>query len=232
MAFNESHPIRATIKILWKEKYKQLKQDYENKLKSNCEIYQNENRKKEVLKHITNSYDFYDKYDVIGEIKCNTPKSSYIIKEQLDPLRTSFDLFNDKEHIKEAVKFVKNLLKETIRENRSGLKPFSSYKFSVVYSLNNVPFQTPTFKSLLLRNIPILLGWFLVPITQIADIYFNNKININTSDLSKVDLPTAIQITVSNINKIQIVVSFIIIIAIYLIATYSEWRQKQNVIRF
>lgn len=230
MVFNDSHPIRATITIIWKEKYKSLKQNFDNKLKSNCDIYSQENKRKELLKLITPTTEFYDKFDIIGELKSHNPKCSYIIKEQLDDLRTSFDLFNDKDNIKSTVKFVKDLLRKTIAENNDFRLIFTSkaYNWATVYSLNSVSFQKQSFGGCLLENLPILLGWILIPAIKVGNVYFSSTNNLNIKNIS---LGEAIGEALGSINKTEMAISLLLIAFFYFLVSIIKWRQKQHGIR-
>jgi len=230
MVFNDSHPIRATITIIWKEKYKQLKEDFENKLRSNCEIYSQENKRKEHLKLITSNTEFYDKFDIIGVLRGDTPKCSYIIKEDLDELRTSLDLFNDKEHIKSSVNFVKKLIKKTIKDSKDFkiVFPLKAYSWTEVYSLNSVIFQKQSFGSVLLENLPVLLGWTLVPAIKIGNIYFGSANNIKMNNFT---LLGSIGQAFGSINKTEMLASLLFIGIIYLGISTIKWRKSKNEIR-
>lgn len=233
MVFNDSHPIRATITIIWKKKYIDLKKEFENKLKHNCDLSSQKKKKEEILKLVTPSLEFFDKYDIIGELKSHTSKPSYIIKEKLDRTRTSFDLFNDVEHIKGAVKFVRELLKKTIRETKkySLVITSNAYSWTKIYSLNNVNFKTYSFPQTLIKNLPLLLGWFILPLTKISNSYYNIENNINLNDLD-LSVGRSISTALGNLNQIEITASILIILVIYLLISVINWRQKQNVIRF
>lgn len=234
MVFNDSHPIRATITIIWKKKYSDLKKEFENKLKSNCDLYEQENKKKELLKWITPSTDFYDKFDIIGELKSHTPKPSYIIKEKLDTNRTSFDLFNDREHIREAVKFIKKLLKITIRENKETNLIITSkaYNWTEVYLINSVNFQKPSFSSILSENIPILIGWIIFPVIKIVNIYSNTEKNLSSTNLNNLDVANALQKIVMDVNKFEVWTSIGVILLLFFAISIIKWSKNKNVIRF
>lgn len=230
MVFNDSHPIRATITIIWKDKYKILKQDFENKLKSNCEIYSEENKRKELLKLITPTNEFYEKFDIIGELKSHNPKYSYIIKEQLDELRTSLDLFNDKENIMSTVKFIRDLLKKTIRESRKFKLFFSykAYKWIEVYSVNSINFQARSFGRCLLDNLSLLLGWILLPAIKVGNVYFGNTNNLNTNNLTLIE---AVGEALGNITQTEMITSLFLITFFYFLVSLINWRQTQHDIR-
>ncbi|MFX1589216.1 MAG: hypothetical protein ACFFC1_13765, partial [Promethearchaeota archaeon] len=231
---NDSHPIRATITIIWEKKYAGLKKEFENKLKSNCDLSNQTDKKGELLKLTNTSEEFYDKFDIVGELKSHTAKPSYIIKEKLDVNRTSFDLFNDREHIREAVKFIKKILKKTIKDNKEHrlIFPSKTYNWTEVYSINSVNFQRSSFKSILSENSPLLFGWFLIPITKIINIYINTEKNLSSVNLDSVGLATAIQKMIMDTNKSEIWISMVSIVSLFLVVSFIKWRQNRNVIRF
>jgi len=226
---NESHPIRATVTIIWKEKYKVLKTEFENKLRNNCEIYQDPQRK-EVLKLLGIEGEFYDRYDLVGKIG-TTSQFSYIIKERIDDdTRTSFDLFNNKEHIKEHVEFIRKTLRKTIWEHKGQIIIIKNrvYKWSEYFSINNINFNKIIFRAAMKDNLILLLGWFIAPITKIGCYYANTTNNLYNQNN---DIVGATEYLVSKTTTTEIVVSLAVIALIFFVASLVEWRKKKHVIR-
>ncbi|MCK5042410.1 MAG: hypothetical protein KAR51_00130 [Candidatus Aenigmarchaeota archaeon] len=232
MVYNESHPIRATITIIWKNK--KLKEEFDDVLKNHCDIYSEGRKKKEIFKLATNSMEFYTKYDIIGQLKSVTPKASYILKENLEPLRTSIDMFNDKDNIKESVKFVQKLLIKVIRDKHFfyNFCKWTIYdRLTVVYSLNGISFRNPSFYKMCVENLPVLLGWFILPLSKIVNIYFKTDNDLNKITQNSIGIVKSIENELISINKVEIIVSMLVIIFIYSLVIYIKWRQKRNVIR-
>lgn len=232
MTFNESHPIRATITIIYKKKYKKIKEEFENKLRNNCNLYTADRERKGILKLMGLSDEFYEKYDIIGKIG-TTAQFSYIIKENIgDALRTSFDIFNNKDHIKKHIQFIKDLLKKTINENKNYALIIRqrAYKLKLHYSINNVNFTSISFGKIMLHNLPLLLGWFITPINRIINEFCKTQNDINIQN--SIDIGNRFYLAISKITLSEVIITAIFIIFIYFIISLINWGANRNVIKF
>jgi len=234
MAFNESHPIRAKITLNWKSKYKPLKRKFENNLRNNCEIYSDVRHKNAILKLMNIESEFFGNYDLVGKIG-HTAQFSYIIMETIgDDTRTSFDLFNNKDHIKEHVKFIKKILIKTIKENKKFdlIMWFNCCKWKEFFSISTVNFNKLGLVDSMKETTPLLLAWFIAPITKFLIIYLNTKNNLSNGNLTNhVGITNSIQATISQTTLTDVAISIFAIVVIFFIVSLVRWGLKENVIK-
>jgi hypothetical protein len=230
MLRNDTHPIRATITIIWKKKYKQLKKSFEKNLEGNIKFPSSVAKKKEILRlagEINN--EFLDKYSV-GEFRSKTAHDSYIIRENLgDQSRTSIDIFNCADNIKLEVKHIIQLLKNTIKNDKKCFfVRFKYYSISIHYSINSLQFKKITLGRVFVENIPLLLGWFIAPIITVIN--SDNK-NINTLDILNNYEGGALSKLIDNFSLNAFIVSILIIMIIYISVSLMKyfWENKNEI---
>ena len=234
MELKESPKVRVKITIKWIKKYKELKNEFEINLKNNCKLYTGR-EKDRILEWFGIEKEFFNAFDIVGKFG-NTTKQSYILKEKIsDPLTTSVIMFNEKDHLKEHIKYMKKFLEKVVNEHRSCryvLRHKKIYSWEQYQSISDVNFSVLTFSQVMYSSLPILFGWLILPITKILNICFNTEKYFNQSDLGSISLAEALQIIATNITKTDVIITFIIIPAIFFAVCIVKWRQKQNVIRF
>lgn len=234
MSLNESHPIRATVTIIWKRKYVRVKTKFENQLRDNCEIFPPGSRRRATLELVGVTSEFDDTCDIVGQTG-RTGQFSYIIKDTFsDATHTSFDLFNNKEHILEQVKDVKKLLMKTIHESRM-TNIFTKYrccKLKTVFTINKIIFRKPNFGSSMKDSLPFLFGWLIFPLIKLismhsktANVLYGVNLNNNETIINNINT------TISQTSSTEIIISLIVIVIIFFVVSFIKWRQSQNVVK-
>lgn len=144
-------------------------------------------------------------------------------------------MFNEKDHLKQHIKSIRNLLKKFVNEHKKCkfvMMHKKVYSWVQYPSISGVNFQTLTFSEVMYSYLPLLLGWLIIPITKILNIYSRNENYINPNSLVSLSIAEAVQIATTNITRTDVITTIIIIPVIFFTVCYIKWRQKQNVIRF
>lgn len=229
MIRNESHPIRATITIIWVDKYKHLKREFENIFENNLYIPSKLPEKKEILRMAGEINDEFLNDYCVGTFSSKTAHDSYIIKEGLgDQHRSSIDIFNGEDHVKSHVRHIREILNKTIRESKKGRSmPSRCYKMNVEYSLNGLQFHRLSMGNSFKNNLPLLLGWFIAPIITVLN---SSPKNINTGNALNNDGGAILRL-VNNFSLASFITSLIIIAMIYIVISLIKYWSNENAIR-